>query len=339
MKEDIIIKMLIEAGTAVREKVYSSLQNSSAEKLSSVYAEKSEDTIYTIDREVEEVLLPVLEKYAEEIGGIILLAEGIGEDESGTLIPAGITAESAKLRIIIDPIDGTRCIMYNKRSAFFLAGVAPNHGNNTSLQDIEIAVMMELPTSKQFLADTLWAIKGKGCFAQSDNLFTKEKTSKDIMPSRAKTIIGGFAQLARFFPPGREILSKIEDELIETLVPSNPGGKALVFEDQYISSGGQLYEILMGHDRFVADVRGILYMYLKTKGKEGGHVCHPYDVCAHLIGTEAGVIITDPTGAPLNAKLDLTSEIDWIGYANKDIENEIKPLLTKLLKKYHLLNS
>ena len=50
MKEDIIIKMLIEAGTAVREKVYSSLQNSSAEKLSSVYAEKSEDTIYTIDR-------------------------------------------------------------------------------------------------------------------------------------------------------------------------------------------------------------------------------------------------------------------------------------------------
>jgi fructose-1,6-bisphosphatase/inositol monophosphatase family enzyme len=337
MNHALIIQMLIEAGKAIRKKVHISLQTSSVEKLSSVYTEKSEDTIYTIDREVEDELLPVLEKYAERVGGIVLLAEGIGEDEGGIVLPRNLSPKSAALRVIIDPIDGTRGIMYNKRAAFFLAGAAPNKGATTSLADIEVAVMVELPTSKQFLADTLWAVKGKGASGQTDNLVTSKTEIKTIRPSSATTIIGGFAQLARFFPPGRDILSRIEDELIQTLVPSNPGGKALVFEDQYISSGGQLYEMLMGHDRFVADVRGLLYRYLKTQNQEGGHVCHPYDVCAHLIGTEAGMIITDGHGNPLRAPLDLTTEINWIGYANPHIEQEVKPILNTLLKKYHLL--
>src|SRR5690349_5651726 len=174
MNHEQIIGMLTEAGRVVRSKVYSSLQSSSVEQLSSVYAEKSEDTIYTIDREVEEVLVPVLEKYAASLGGIILLAEGIGEDEHGIVLPEGYDRASAKIRVIIDPIDGTRGIMYNKRAAFYLAGAAPNKGEGTSLADIEAAVMVELPTTKQFKADVLWAIKGKGCFAQTDNLITGE---------------------------------------------------------------------------------------------------------------------------------------------------------------------
>ena len=30
-------------------------------------------------------------------------------------------------------------------------------------------------------------------------------------------------------------------------------GKASCFEDQYLSSGGQIYELMAGHDRFVAE--------------------------------------------------------------------------------------
>ena len=52
------------------------------------------------------------------------------------------------MRIIIDPIDGTRGLMYDKRSAFFLAGAAPNRGDSTTLQDIEVAAMVELPTTR-----------------------------------------------------------------------------------------------------------------------------------------------------------------------------------------------
>jgi fructose-1,6-bisphosphatase/inositol monophosphatase family enzyme len=336
MNHDLVLKMLIEAGKAVRKKVRASLATSTQEQVSAVHAEKAEDTIYVIDRDAEEVLVPVLEKYARDVGGLILLAEGIGE-ESEIVLPKGTNADEASIRVIIDPIDGTRSIMYNKRSAFYLAGAAPNKGEATRLSDIEVAVMVELPTVKQYQADILWAIRGKGSFAETENLLTSEIVNQAIRPSSAKTIIGGFAQFARFFPPGREILSRMEDQLIQTLVPSNPGGKALVFEDQYICSGGQLYEMLMGHDRFVADVRGLLYAYLNKQGKEGGHVCHAYDVCAHLIGTEAGLIITDAEGKPLDAPLDLHTGINWIGYANASIEKEVKPLLLTLLKENHLL--
>jgi hypothetical protein len=53
--------------------------------------------------------------------------------------------------VIVDPIDGTRGIMYDKRAAWALAGVAPNKGPGTRLRDIEVAVMTELPTSKMGL--------------------------------------------------------------------------------------------------------------------------------------------------------------------------------------------
>jgi fructose-1,6-bisphosphatase/inositol monophosphatase family enzyme len=336
MKHQLIQHMLVEAGRAVRKKVLHSLATSSEEQLSTVYQDTQEDTIYTIDRHAEEVLVPILATYAADVGGMVLLAEGIG-GEQGLTLPLGIEPNKASIRVMIDPIDGTRNIMYNKRSAFFLAGAAPNNAEQTRLSDIEVAVMVELPTSKQYLADVLWAFKGGGSFAVTENLFDGSSSTKPIRPSKANTIIGGFAQFARFFPPGREILSSMEDEIIQTIVPSNPSGKAIVFEDQYICSGGQLYEMLMGHDRFIADVRALLYDWLRKQGKEIGHVCHPYDVCAHLIGKEAGLIITDPHGNPLDAPFDLNGEINWIGYANTSIEAQMKPLLEAMLKKHHLI--
>lgn len=337
MNHELIKDMLIEAGKIVRQHIVHTLSVSSHQTLSLVHEEKKEDTIYVIDRDVEDILVKVIEKYSEALGGIVLLAEGVGENDHGIVFPATYTHENAALKLIIDPIDGTRGLMYDKRSAFYLAGAALNNGSETSLADIEVAVMIELPISKQYKADVLWAIKGKGSNAYTDNILTGEHQPKTISPTKAKTILGGFAQLARFFPPGREILAAIEDDLIKHLAPSNPSGKALVFEDQYISSGGQLYELLMGHDRFTADVRGLLYQRLRREGNEGGHVCHPYDVCAHLIGLEAGITITDGSGQVLNAPLDLHTEINWVGYGNAQIEQEVKKVFQDLLKKYQLL--
>lgn len=336
MDHPFVKDVLCKVGHLVCQKVHAALRGNSIEERSAIYKEGEDDTIYQIDRDVEEILVPVLEEHAAALGGVVLIAEGIGEDTSGLILPAGSSAEKARLRIIIDPIDGTRGIMYDKRSAFFLAGAAPNKGPATSLQDIEVAVMTELPTSRSLLSDTVWAIKGQGAQAFTRHLATDKQTSRAIAPSRAKTIIGGFAQLARFFPPGRDLLARIEDELIETLLPDRPEGKAVIFEDQYISSGGQLYELLMGHDRFTADIRPLLYRKLAQEGHRAGHVCHPYDVCTFLIAAEAGVVVTDAFGQPLNAPLDVRSPVDWIGYANERIRQEVEPVLQGLLRKYGL---
>src|SRR2546429_5312317 len=55
---------------------------------------------------------------------IVLIAEGL---PTGKLVlPLGTQEEKAIWRIIVDPIDGTRGLMYQKRSAWVLTGVAPD---------------------------------------------------------------------------------------------------------------------------------------------------------------------------------------------------------------------
>ena len=81
-------------------------------------------------------------------------------------MPHGAAEEEAAFRILMDPIDGTRGLMYQKRSAWILTGVAPNRGPRTSLRDIELAVQTEIPLLKQHLSDSLWAVAGKGAAAE-----------------------------------------------------------------------------------------------------------------------------------------------------------------------------
>jgi fructose-1,6-bisphosphatase/inositol monophosphatase family enzyme len=337
MNHELTREVLCQIGEAVCRKVHQALQEQSIEERSSVHQEGADDTIYQIDKDVEDIIVPLLRKQATALGGVVLIAEGIGEGSlDGLVLPENIEAAEAAVRIIMDPIDGTRGIMYDKRSAFFLAGAAPNKGRQTRLQDIEVAVMTELPTSRSVLSDTLWAIKGKGTHRYTWHLEKNTRETRIIRPSQSPTWYGGFGQIARFFPPGRETLAAIEDDMLATLFPDAPAGKAIVFEDQYISSGGQLYEILVGHDRFVADIRESLFRKMKQAGQKTGHVCHPYDVCASLIGTEAGIIITGPGGEPLDAPLDTTSPVDWVAYANEQLRAQIEPVLRASMVKYGL---
>jgi len=329
--------ILCGIGLSVGGHVYDSLQKQSVEERTAVYAETADDTIFQIDRDVEELIVPALEADAASVGGIVLIAEGIEESGKPLALPRGTRPEDAAWRVLLDPIDGTRGIMYDKRSAFFLAGAAPNRGAATHLRDITTAVMVEIPTSKSLYGDLLWAICGEGAHRSRRNLLTGEMRSLPITPSKSKTILGGFAQIARFFPPGRGLLAMIEEEMIEILFPSPPMGRAILFEDQYISTGGQLYEILVGHDRFVAELRWGLYQFLSKAGKAPGLTCHPYDVCAHRIGLEAGILITGRDGNPLDAPLDTVSPVDWIAYANEDIRSEVEPALQKIMCKYGLL--
>jgi fructose-1,6-bisphosphatase/inositol monophosphatase family enzyme len=330
MKHKKMTELLLQTGRAVCHKVYDSLRRQQHTQLSRVAEESDEDTIYAIDKEVESIILPILAREANELGGIRLIAEGMGENGE-VLLPEDIQPQEAAVCIIMDPIDGTRGIMYDKRSAFFLAGAAPN-GPWLRLQDLQVSVMVELPTSKAYLADAFYAIRGSGCQGTRMNLLDGSETPLKPGPSGARTIIGGFAQVSRFFPPGKELLAAIEEEIIGQIAPIRPG-KALLFEDQYISSGGQLYELLMGHDRFTADLRTALYRHLSASGTVSGLCCHPYDVSATLIGQEAGIIITDIAGHPLNPGLNLTEAVDWVAYANEHIQAEVAPLLQSILKR------
>jgi hypothetical protein len=240
--------------------------------------------------------------------------------------------EQARYVVIVDPIDGTRGIMYQKRPAWALTGVAFRRGSEPRLSDIALAVQTELPLVKQHLADELWALRGRGAHAERVELFGEGRTPLPLRPSRAPTVAHGFAMLSRFFPGARDELAAIDEEVVRAVLGPPPAGRALCFEDQYASSGGQLYELMVGHDRFNADLRPLLFELLARRGEPAGLACHPYDVCTQLIATEAGVIVTGPDGGPLDAPLDLETPVAWVGYANAALRASIEPALAAALR-------
>jgi hypothetical protein len=154
-----------------------------------------------------------------------------------------------------------------------------------------------------------------------------------LRPSQAKTIAQGFGGVVRFFPGGRAQLAAIDDELIERIVGPVQTGKVQAFEDQYICTGGQLYELMMGHDRWLADLRPLV----EPMRSASGMCCHPYDLCTELIAREAGVIVTDERGQQLATPLDVTTSIAWIGYANSALQRLIAPALHAILLQHELL--
>ena len=330
---DGILSLVLGLQRAIRAAVIEATERASLAELSAVADDGPGDTIYRIDKVSEELLRRELEASAPSLGGLVLVAEGIAGGE--LVLPVGCA--SPKWRIIVDPIDGTRGIMYQKRSAWVLTGVAPNRGPKTLLSDIVVAAQTEIPTLKQHLCDELWAVRGSGAQLRRVNRLSGTAEELPISPSRAKSLHHGYAMLSRFFPGARDELAAIDEELMLALLGSSPEGKALCFEDQYASSGGQLYELMIGHDRFNADLRPLMHALLERRGQPRSLCCHPYDICTALIAEEAGVLLTDPSGQALNVPLDVESDVAWVGYANASLRASVEPVLLGCLRRRGLI--
>jgi len=316
----------------VRDAVIQACEQQAVEELALVDDDSSEgDTLYAVDRVSEKLLIELFEKEVAPIAPLILVGEGF--ERGGVVLPEGTPVADTVFRIIVDPIDGTRPLMYQKRSAWIMTAVAPNLGAETTLQDVTLAVQTEIPPLKQNLCDSLWAIRGSDAIAERFDRVTGKVSRLRLKPSTARTIRHGFAGIARFFPGAREELAAIDEEIVRGALGNVQRGKAHCFEDQYLSTGGQLYELMSGHDRFIADLRPLMEPGLNRRGLALGICCHPYDVCTELIAREMGVIVTDHRGEPLRAPLDTESNVAWVGYANKHIQQEIQPLLQQALER------
>jgi hypothetical protein len=337
MPHALLLERIRSIHAQIRAAVVAACEQTALERLAAPVAEEGGDTIFAIDRISEEALLEHFAHLALEIP-LVLVAEGLGESGQ-VVLPAGSREEDAQIRVIVDPIDGTRGLMYQKRPAWILTGVAPNLGPGTSLEAIELAVMTEIPLVKQHLCDSLWAIAGRGAHGERFNRLTGAATPLAPQPSRAPTVRQGFGGIARFFPGARDLLATIDEALIERLLGPQPPGVALAFEDQYISTGGQLYELIMGHDRWIADLRPLAERVLAKRGKRLGLCCHPYDLCTELVAREAGVIVTDPSGGALRAPLDVHTPMAWVAYANPALAASVGPALRALLVEYDMLET
>jgi len=316
----------------LRAEILQSRDRYRPEELAEVAAVTEADTIYRIDRITEEGVLAWFDTHWPEKWPAELVMEGLEDDEI-RIVPSRAADQVPGLKIIIDPIDGTRGLIHDKRPAWILSGVAPHRGDATHLGDLRVAVMTEIPTTRQWRSDQVSAIRGggpAGVRAEAHDLIRDRIEAVRLRPSRALDFAHGFASFARYLPEGKALLAGFEEALWRDMA-DDAGELPPVFEDQYISSGGQLYELMVGHDRMVGDLRPLAFRKL---GLGDGLVCHPYDVCTALILEELGGVVVQPDGSSLGAPLNTTHPVAWIGFANRDLAAGTLPAIQELLPRF-----
>ena len=325
---DDLRRLLCELGIAIRDAVLDGRRGRESSSLSTVADYAGGDTIYAVDKFSEEAILSWFGTHWPSGWPVQVVMEGIERD---LCFPAGTPVSETRWKCLLDPIDGTRGIMYDKRSAWALGGIAPQRGEGTRLSGIVAAAMTEIPTTKQWRADQLSATAAGPLVAEAFDV--REKTSSPIVPapSSATDFSHGFSSFVKFFPEGRTLTAQIEERIWDEIIGLNASPSPTVFDDQYISTGGQFYEVACGHDRMVGDLRPMIFRALDL---ETSLVCHPYDVCAALILQKAGAVYEHPLGGFPDAPLDTMSGVAWIAYANETLASIARPVVKKVLGQF-----
>ncbi|MEX0776954.1 MAG: hypothetical protein WD042_14710 [Phycisphaeraceae bacterium] len=336
---------LEELGVAVRHRLIAARDG--GEDMATAVAQEGGDTIFAIDRHVEPVIEEHIAAWPAACRPLVLVAEGMGESGRREFDAKPQANQGAGYRLIVDPIDGTRNIMYDKRSAWFIAAVAEDRGEATSVADALASVIVELPTSKAGWADAFVAVRGQQARGYREETrggakplprldppilkseIRNPKSEIPIGPSTAATLLNGFAQVSNFFPGTKVLASELMERIVHATLGDVAPGSAAVFDDQYITTAGQMVELMIGHDRFCCDLRPLFYRILeKQTGKAiRGLECHPYDLAGMLVAQRAGVILTDGLGGDLRPPMDVHTGVHWCGYANAALRHAIEPVI------------
>lgn len=138
-QQEILRQKLCELERFILKAIILERTKQRTEQLAAVTAQTTADTLYAIDHIADHAIHCWFEMNWPPEWPVQIIMEGIEDDETLTF-PKGTAVDDTILKCIIDPIDGTREIMYDKRSAWILAGIAPQRFNANRLLDIEVAV-------------------------------------------------------------------------------------------------------------------------------------------------------------------------------------------------------
>lgn len=309
-------------GAHVRDSFVNRRSALTTAEMASVSHHSPADTIYMIDREIEEAIVQWLRAQWPKHFPVQLIMEGLDE--------ASVFPEDREPLgcLIIDPIDGTREIMWDRRSAWFLAGLAPIGGQpRPRLNDLQAAVMVELPPTRQRGSYRISARRGEGVRSTFLDFVRGEIACPLPSPHPGHSLEHGYSGI---FSPGPEAKGAI-GEFVERLLAAyeqKPSQGLSIFDDQYTSTGGQLFDLMTGRLRLYGDLRPY---FISSQVGTNPFVCHPYDICTALIAEEAGCVVEQADGTPLGLPLDTTSPVAWMGYANRGIADKARPIVQSLL--------
>lgn len=226
-------------------------------------------------------------------------------------------------RIAFDPVDGTRNLMADLRPAWTVVSFAPPGDGEPRLADLTAGIVAELPESRARTRRTLVAERGGACSIAVHELATgaleEERRLTADSDGRADH---GYFPFFRYLADLRPATAELEAAFFARLAAHEGADVRNCYDDQYITSAGQLVLLALGTYRFVVDPRAFL---AERRGRPTV-TTKPYDLAGALLVAEAaGCALTDPLGRALDFPIDTDTPVSWVGYANAATRARLEP--------------
>jgi hypothetical protein len=286
---------LVRLGRQVRDGVRVALTDRRP-GLSSVSRAEGGDHIFGIDEVADRLIVGALEQIGRRWPGRWVM-EGFAEP-----LPVGDPA--GPWRFLCDPLDGTRPLLATKRSAWMLVGAGRGA---TTLEELELSVVVEVPTTRAALGLVAWADRWGRLEAFDEDLRTGDTRAVQLCPRAGDELTHAFVTVVRFAPGHLELVGRWADEHLAGLT---------TFDDLVPCSGGQLMGLASGADAAVFDPRPVF--------GPGTMAAHPYDLAGLLVPRAAGAVVEALPAGPLDVPLSVDHPVAWAGYANESVAERLR---------------
>lgn len=291
------------------------------------------DVTYAVDARVE----AAIERWTGELArseALSVLTEDTGWRHLGPDGHGGVRElpdfDHGGPRIALDPIDGTRNLMCDLRSAWTVVSFAPPGACTPRLRDVTLGIVSEIPDTRGGRYRRLLAHAGGTCaFEERDLTEDRLERARVLAAGTDARVDHGYFPIFRYSPDQRPALAHIEAGLSERLRVHEGANLRHFFDDQYISNAGQLFLLSIGTYRMIADVRG----WLAGRLERPTVTSHPYDVAGAIVcARAAGCIVEGPLGAELDFELDVVTPVSFVGFANQATAQRIRPHLDAAMR-------
>lgn len=318
---------------AARGALIEAIARGTLDDLARPHAQGAGDVTYGIDVPTERVLDAWLDEVARH-EPISLLTEDAGWRHRG---PDGRGRardldgfDHGGPRVVVDPIDGTRNLMSDVRSAWtVVASCGPGPGE-PRMSDVEGGVLAEIPDSRGALARVFRAtVDGRvRCSVErvDDGALVSDGTwraDEDDRPDH------GYFPFFRYLADQRPEIARVEAAFFARTAAREGADVRTCYDDQYISNGGQLALLTTGTYRMIADLRA----HLAERRGRTTLTCKPYDCAgAILVARAAGCVVTAADGSVLDFPLDVSTPVSFVGWVNARTRARLEPHLLAALR-------